>query len=55
VPGNARLISSNQIIWSVAFPKIEISTFKLEMPQPKGNAIAGSFAYRGDGTWNKNN
>jgi hypothetical protein len=44
-----------QIIWSVALPKIDYDKFKLDLPPPAGNAIAGSFAYRGDGTWNKNN
>jgi hypothetical protein len=44
-----------QIIWSVAFPKMDFDKFKLELPPPSGNAIAGSYAYRGDGTWNKNN
>ena len=42
-------ILAYQIIWSVAFPKINISKFGLEMPPPKGNAVAGSFAFRGDG------
>ena len=44
-----------QIIWSVAFPKITTKLLGVEMPAPKGNAIAGSFSFRGDGTWNKNN
>jgi hypothetical protein len=42
-----------QIIWSVAFPKMDFDKFKLELPPLGGNAIAGSYAYRGDGTWNK--
>jgi hypothetical protein len=44
-----------QIVWSVAFPKATATNFSLELPPPKGNAIAGSFALRGDGTWNKIN
>jgi hypothetical protein len=44
-----------QIVWSVGFPKSTVTNFSLELPPPKGNAIAGSFALRGDGTWNKIN
>jgi hypothetical protein len=29
-----------QIIWSVAFPKMDFDKFKLELPPPSGNAIA---------------
>jgi hypothetical protein len=43
------------VIWSPSFPKVVFEKGGIEMPVPKGNAVAGSFALRGDGTWNKIN
>ena len=45
-----------QVVWSLWFPtKVNAGeNFGVEMPSPKGNMVAGSFAIRGDGTFNKN-
>ena len=47
---------SYRLIWSIWYPnKVVVDKFAIEMPPLKGNAVAGSFNVRGDGTWNKNN
>ena len=48
-------ILAYRVTWGIWFPKVTLKGGGIEMPAPKGNAIAGSFSLRGDGTWNKIN